>query len=211
MLGSLEQSFLHLVQIIPLHLFVFLGSFLEEVIAPIPSPVVMVTAGTAAALQHYNAFETALLTISGALGKTAGSGFIYIIAYKLEDVISGKLGTFFGISKEKLDAFGSKLTGTWRDYITLLAIRVAPFVPSAIISVGSAVLKVPFTMFLITTFVGVVIRDGLYLYVGYTGTELFSNILLLSNHLEALVTSIAIIVALSIITFFVAKKLKSAT
>ena len=209
MFSVLEHTLLTLVHIVPLHLFVFLGSFIEEVIAPIPSPAVMIAAGSAAAVQQYSFFETALLSITGALGKAAGAGVVYIIAYKLEDAIVGRLGSFFGVDTKKLDAFGSKLTGTWKDYGILLALRVAPFIPSAIISIGSAVVRVPFTMFIITTFVGTIIRDGIYLYVGYTGTKTFSSFLHTANSLEGYLTIAAIICAAGLVGFYILKKIRS--
>jgi membrane protein DedA with SNARE-associated domain len=211
MFGALEQSLLTLVQIVPLHMFVFLGSFIEEVIAPIPSPAVMIAAGTAASLQHYTPLETSLLSISGALGKAAGAGVIYIIAYKLEDAIVGRLGSFFGINKTKLDAFGEKLTGTWRDYFTLVAIRMAPFVPSAVVSIGSAVLKVPFTMFIITTFIGTIVRDGIYLYVGYTGTKVFGDFISASNNLEGYLTAAAGLIVAALVAYFIVRKIRNKT
>jgi membrane protein DedA with SNARE-associated domain len=208
MFSTLEHTLLSLIQLVPLHLFVFLGSFIEEIVAPIPSPAVMIAAGSAASLQHYSAAAAALLSISGALGKTAGAGGVYIIVYKLEDAISSKQGSFFGLDKDKLDAFGSKLTGTWRDYFILFAIRVAPFVPSVLISAGSAVLKIPFTMFLITTFIGTVFRDGIYLYVGYTGTEIFGNFLSAANSIEGYLTMAAVIIVAIIVALYVVRKIR---
>ena len=49
---KLEHIVLDYADQVPVELFSFIGSFIEEVIAPIPSPIVMIVTGTIAQAQE---------------------------------------------------------------------------------------------------------------------------------------------------------------
>ena len=50
-----------------------------------------------------------------------------------------------------------------------------PALEKVIISVGCGLLKVRFRLFIISTFIGSIIRDFIYIYLGYKITKLFKN------------------------------------
>ena len=61
---------------IPVELFVLIGSFVEEVVAPIPSPLVTTITGSLAYSQGYIPVALCLLGLLAAVGKTIGSVII---------------------------------------------------------------------------------------------------------------------------------------
>jgi membrane protein DedA with SNARE-associated domain len=160
---------------INLEVFVVLGSFLEEIIAPIPSPFVMTTAAALAQNHHYNLAHLAVLVVIAAAAKTASSYVVYVAADKAEDVVVGKFGKYIGVSHSLIEKIGSFLTGTWWDDLLLLVSRALPLVPTVVVTVGAGVIKYPVRSFLVMTFLGSILRNIFYLWVGYVGLTQLEN------------------------------------
>jgi len=165
-----EQILISYANSFPLEVFSFVISFFDEVIPPIPSPSVMLITGSLAQVQGYIIPGLILLAMLGGLGKTFGAGVVYFVVDKVEDIFSSKIGKFLGISHEQIESFGARLSGGPKDYIIMTVLRAIPIVPSTLISIGSGLLKINFKLFVVSTFIGSVIRDFIYLYFGYVGT-----------------------------------------
>lgn len=196
------------VNTLSLEVFVFIASIIEEVIAPIPSPTVMVVAGSVAQLQERALFFLIPLAIIGALGKVIGAIFVYFISDKAEDFVLRRFGNFFNVSHDDVEAFGKRLGNGKRDYVLLTVLRALPFIPSVLLSVGSGVLKIPLPLFIFSTFFGTIIRDGFYLYAGFVGTEMLSAFVTQTSHMETYVEVFAAVVVISILVrmYFLKKK-----
>jgi membrane protein DedA with SNARE-associated domain len=94
---------------VPLEIFAFASSFIEEVLAPIPSPAVMMLTGSIASLQGRPFYNLFILCLLGAVGKLLGAIIVYFIADKVEDIFSWKLAKFFGVTHEDIESFGKRL------------------------------------------------------------------------------------------------------
>jgi len=165
-----------LAELLPLELFVPLASFVEEVIAPIPSPIVMVLSGTLAYSQSQPVWYLAWLALIGAFGKTLGAWVLYAIADKLEDVVIHKFGRFLGISHKEVESIGKKLNNGWRDNIYLFLARAIPIIPSAPVSIACGIIKLNLKTFLTSTFAGSLVRNVMYLYLGYAGLGNYKDV-----------------------------------
>lgn len=165
LINFLEQ----LAEQVPVELFAFLGSFIEELIAPIPSPVVMTLAGTMVSSNGSPFWYLLVVAVIAALGKTIAAVILYVLADKSEDVILSKLGRYIGVTHKQVEHIGDRFQGTPRDYITLLIIRATPIIPSAPISLICGLIALPKRLFIISTFFGTIVRDFVYLYIGFTG------------------------------------------
>ena len=173
------QNFLEkLLYILPLEVFVFIGSFLEEIIAPIPSPFIMGSAAVAAVENNYTWWGFLILAVVGSVGKTIASYILYVIGDKGEDVVLGRFGKYFKISHEQLEKIGSLFSKSWWDDIVLFFLRALPLVPSFFFSIACGVLKINMRSFLITTFLGTIFRNILLLLIGIYGWETVQNWLL---------------------------------
>lgn len=209
MFTQLESSLLALAHTVPLELFAFVASFIEEVVAPIPSPTVMVLTGTIASFQSYTILGLLFLAIIAALGKTIGAIVVYFITDRAENLIMERFGKFIGVSHEDVESFGEKLGNGYRDYFLLTLFRALPFVPSVVVSVGSGLLKVPLRLFIITTFFGTIIRDSIYLYFGFVGTQLLGALIQKSASVETLIELLALIGILVILGFLYHKRART--
>lgn len=195
---------------LPLELFVLGGSFVEEVIAPIPSPFVMTLAGSVAAAQHYPFWYLFVVSILAALGKTLGAVLLYWLADKGEDLILSKLGRFIGVTHKEVESVGKRITGEGqRDWAVLMIIRSTPVIASAPVSLICGVLRVRFKVFVITTLLGSIIRDFVYLYVGYTTLDTANSLTQNLSGLENVVQWGMLLSALGLFAWIVYRKLQA--
>jgi membrane protein DedA with SNARE-associated domain len=144
---------------------------LEELIAPIPSPFVMTIAGSMAAAQLSPFFYLFVIALIAAAGKTIAAVILFIVADKAEDIVLNKIGRYIGVTHKQIEQFGKRFTGRPRDYVTLFIIRATPIIPSAPISLICGFINLPKRLFIVTTYLGTIVRDFIYLYIGYTGIE----------------------------------------
>ena len=179
-----ETKLFSLAHMVPLEGFVLVASIVEEIVAPIPSSALMFFAGSVAKLNNYSVWDLMVLSILGAIGKTIGAHVVYVIVDRTEDVLLGKWGKHLGVQHEDIEKLGTKLTGGIRDYIVLIGLRATPIIPSVILSVGGGLLKIPRKLFLISTFVGTIFRDGLYLVAGFFGIGILQHIIDRANKIE---------------------------
>jgi membrane protein DedA with SNARE-associated domain len=155
-------------QTVPLPIFVTVGAAIEEIIAPIPSPLVMTLAGSLSAASGSHWLTLVYLAVIGSLAKTVASYIVYVVSDKAEDLVLGKFGKFLGVTHKEVEKLGSQLSGGWRDDLVMLALRAIPIIPTAPVSIISGLLKIKLTTFFWTTAVGYAIRNYFYLYLGAT-------------------------------------------
>ncbi|MEP7162510.1 MAG: VTT domain-containing protein [Candidatus Moraniibacteriota bacterium] len=182
---------------VPLEVFVFVGSFIEEVVGPIPSTVVMTTAGVLAHVEDRTLLFVIWLALLGDLGKTIGAYIYYVIGDKLEDVIVGRFGRFFKLSHEEIEGMGKKLgQNHWKDGGTLFLSRLVPFFPTAPISIACGVIKMDKRIYLLATYLGNLGKDFLYLYSGYAGVKIFRHFV---HDIERIRFGLGILIGMSVI------------
>ncbi len=173
---------------IPVELFVFIGSLIEEILAPIPSPLVMTLAGTIAEAQQRPIIFLLYLSFVGAIAKTISSYVLYVLADKLEDVVIGKFGKFFGISHTAIEKFGQHFNGNFRDELIIFFSRAIPIIPTAPVSIVSGAIKLPLKSYLTAGFLGILLRNFLYLYLGYASLASYETLIEKMDSIESIVT-----------------------
>lgn len=180
----------------PLGVFVVIGSLLEEIIAPIPSPLVGATAGSIAFTQQKGVPYLFLIGLLAALAKTFGCWIFYFVGDKAEDILTSKFGKFFGISHKEIEKIGAMFNGTSKDEIILAFVRSIPIMPTTPVSVACGFIKMNLKSYLGATFVGNYIRGMIFIFMGYAGLSTFTSMLNGMSSVESLI-NILIVVALA--------------
>ncbi len=168
-LNSLSQT-------VPLPIFTTVGAALEEIIAPIPSPLVMTLAGSLSASAGQPLTYLLYLALIGSLAKTAASYLVYFVSDKAEDLVLTKFGKYVGVTHKEVEKFGSQLSGGYRDDLVMLALRAIPIIPTAPVSIIAGLLKINVRTFLWTTTLGYAIRNYFYLYLGATSIDALESL-----------------------------------
>ncbi len=206
---SLELFVMGLAHTLPLEVFVILGSFLEEVVAPIPSPSIMVIAGSFGAVQGYTYISLGVLVLLASIGKTLGGLVMYYIAHTVKEAAIPRFGKYIGLTNEDIERFGNRFTGSAHDYAVYIFFRSVPIIPSILLSFGSGVLKLPLKLFIIGTFAGTVIRDSFYILVGYQGTAVLARYLANTSTTESIIElAVAGIIGATLIFLFIRHRRK---
>ncbi len=168
----IEQWVVNLATQVPLPAFVLVGEVIEELVSPIPSQAVLITAGSIAKTQHFPISGLFLLALIATVAKTAATFLYYILADKMEDRLMPRFGKYIGITHEQVEAIGKRLDrGGIKEVFTLFIIRCLPILPSAPVSAVCGLLKISKKNFLLATIGGNFIRGGLMLLAGYLGSD----------------------------------------
>lgn len=156
-------------QVVPLPVFVTVGGIVEEIVAPIPSPLVATLAGSITASQGQGVVYLLLLCALATFAKTIGASLFYVLGDKLEHLAVPRFGRYIGVTHSDIETLRARLSGTWKDEVTLLIIRSIPVMPSTPVSLVCGILKIKFRTFLLTTYAGFFIRNMVFFTLGYTG------------------------------------------
>lgn len=163
---------------VPLPIFAFVGSVIDEIIAIVPSPLVPITSGSLAFAQNKGFWYLLVIAFFGTFGKTLSTIITYWVADKVEDLLTGsKLGQILGIEEKEIEQLGKLFNGTKKDEIVMIVLRALPFVPTLPVSVIAGLVKINIWSFIITTFIGTYIRFMFYLIIAYEGVKKYEPIL----------------------------------
>ncbi|OGY09371.1 MAG: hypothetical protein A2700_01810 [Candidatus Blackburnbacteria bacterium RIFCSPHIGHO2_01_FULL_44_64] len=193
---------------VPLELFIFFGSAIEEIIAPIPSFAVVTVAGATAALQRQPLITLFVLAGFGAIGKVIGAYFLYILSDKAEDLVVKRFGKFLRVSHKEIENIGRHFGFGRRDLFILTLLRALPIVSSTLVSVVSGAIKLNMRTYLIGTLIGTYFRDLTFLYFGYAGVGTFESITSGLEDLESKIQALAVIAILGILIWLFFKRKK---
>jgi len=207
------QSFITFIEqvVIPYGaLGVFFAEVIEEIIVPIPSALVLFTAGFVL-LKDLVGFELLrnlifVIAIPGALGLTLGSTFVYYLSYYGGKPFIEKYGRYLGISWQEILDFDEKMNKSVYDEYLFVFVRIIPIVPSSLITVFAGVTRMPIRKYLTLTFIGSIIKAAVYAYVGYQVGELYYVYAEKISKYESVGLSIIILVVASFFSYRIYKK-----
>lgn len=181
-------------KVLPLEWFVLVGSFIEELISPIPSFLILMPAGAGMAAQGIPAWYIAVLALFGGFGRVLGALILYWLSGKLYSAAYARKTERFGIKRRTVEQFGKKLRGR-RTWLALFSMWAIPIFPGAPISLASGFVKVPIPIFISATFWGSVVNASFYLYAGYLGLNILESAHAI-NSLGRLLALIALVILL---------------
>lgn len=176
------ESLLHFLQanVLPWGAWgVFLASVVEEVIAPIPSALVMTMSGFLFVTGPFSAEALSSLifkvALPAALGVTLGSYAIYFAARYGGRFVIEKWGKYLGLYWSDIEKLGSRLSGTRKDEILIGGARVLPIVPSVAISAFCGILQMNLLKYSLVSFIGIFFRGLILGVLGWQAGELYEK------------------------------------
>lgn len=179
------------------YLGIFIGMFLESTLVPIPSEVIMIPAGIAAAKGNFNIY---LIIIIGTLGNVFGAIFSYYLAKKIGRALIFKIGKYFFIKPEAI----IKIENYFKKHgpISVFIGRLLPGFRH-FISLPAGLANMNFRLFWIYTSLGSAIWTSILAILGFV---IGDNEQLIAQNLE--VIAIVVLVSCVFILFYYLLKKK---
>jgi len=143
------------------YLGIFFAMFVEGILTPIPSEIIMPFAGYLASTGR---FSLPLVILAGSLGATCGSSVAYGIARALGRPIVQRYGRYIFLDERKMDKADAwfKKWGNW-------GIMIGHTIPGvrSVISFPAGIFKMDFKRFVLFTFLGASIWNTVLASAGY--------------------------------------------
>ncbi len=161
---------------------VFIASITEEVVAPIPSAIIVVSAGFA--LLGGEAFGWPLIghaifkiALPAAAGITIGCIIFYgIVAYVGKRIIT-HWGRYVGVSWEDMEKIKLFIERGYRDDIVIFICRSVPFLPSTAVNIFCGLIRYDIKKFVVITFFGAWVRASIFAFIGWYAGEVYVRVI----------------------------------
>jgi len=196
-------------QSVPLSLFVFVGGIIEEVIAPIPSPLVASLAGSIAATQGLGLAGLAIICVVATVGKTLGATIFYGLGIVFKDLAVPRFGKYVGVTEKDLTSFGRHFNGSKRDILMLIVIRAIPVMPSTPISLLCGTLNINAKTFFSASLLGFYVREMIFMLIGYTGLSALDSLMNGLDMAETILKIVVVVAFLAVLGWLFWKRKKS--
>lgn len=194
--------------ILPMGVFgVFFASVIEEIVAPIPSAVIMMMSGfifVPVGFSYTSVFALVFkVALPAALGITIGSYGVFFVAKFGGKLIIEKWGKFIGLYWDDIEKLKSRLSGTRKDEVIISAARILPFVPSVAITAFCGVIGMSVYRYFVVTFIGAFFRGLILGAVGWQAGNVYERYAELISKIEnvVLVSTILILIIFIVLKY----------
>lgn len=142
---------------------VMVGVLIESVLAPIPSPIIIMGAGFIMLPQGLSILEVLpslilMITLPGAVATTIGSFIGYGIGYAGGKPLIERMDWLLGVDWNELNKGLEYFQKGVKDEVIIFLMRALPIIPLSVFSAVAGVLRIPVKKFSIYTFLGALVR-----------------------------------------------------
>jgi len=179
-------------------LSVFIGVMIEQVIVPIPSPMIIMGAGAiliSPELSILNAFLQILwlIVLPGTIASTLGSYIGYTISYYGGKALVIRFQRFLDVDWNQIERLEKRFQGKKEAWSLFLA-RAIPVFPISLVSIFSGLFRIPIKPFTLYTFLGSIFRCFFLGFVGWWAGATYEK---MAGHLDSLETMISILMLIA--------------
>lgn len=187
---------------------VIIGVLIEAIIVPIPSPLVMMTAGFAL-IEPGLALSSALvkilfvITIPASIAGVLANYVIYGVTYFGGRAVIDRYKRFLGFSYRDVIKVRKKFGK--REGLSIFVLRAIPIVPISVVSAGAGVLKTDWKKFGLFSFLGLLPRNFVLAFIGWKLSEVYVAI---ANYIDNIETLVTLTIVGVVLLVFVSYKFK---
>ena len=159
---------------------VFLATLIEEIIAPIPSPLIPLAAGFFLIPVGISFIEATLegallIALPVSIGISIGSSLVYALGFFGGKPVIERTKRWTGIDWEDIEKSEKRFTQGKADEVTLLILRMLPILPGVALSGFCGVIRYSFKRFIIITSIGSFLRAFILGIVGWQVGEVYAT------------------------------------
>ena len=175
-------------------LSVFIGVIIEQIIVPIPSPMIIMGAGAiliSPDLSIPSAFVQILwiIVLPGTIASTLGSYIGYLISYYGGKALVIRYQRFLGVDWKEIENLEKRFQGK-KEALSIFFARAIPVFPISLVSIFAGLLRVPVRPFTLYTFLGSIFRC---LFLGFVGWWIGATYEKVATRLDSVETIISIL------------------
>jgi len=175
-------------------LSVFIGVIIEQIIVPIPSPMIIMGAGAiliSPELSIPNAFLQILwiIVLPGTIASTLGSYIGYLVSYYGGKALVVRYQRFLGVDWKEIENLEKRFQGK-KEALSIFFSRAIPVFPISLVSIFAGLLRVPVRPFTFYTFLGSMFRC---LFLGFVGWWIGATYEKVATRLDSVETIISIL------------------
>jgi len=193
---------------------VFFATLIEEVIAPIPSPIIPLAAGFFLLPDGVSFVETILrgavmVALPVSIGISIGSSVVYALGFFGGRPVIEKTKKWTGINWQDIEKSEARLTRGKGDEITLFMLRVLPIIPGVAISGVCGVVRYPFKKFILITAMGSFVRACILALIGWQVGALYVHYAdLVSKFEKYILGGVLLLIVIFLGYYYIVKKNK---
>jgi membrane protein DedA with SNARE-associated domain len=175
-------------------LSVFIGVMIEQIIVPIPSPLIIMGAGAILILPELSipsAFLQILwiIVLPGTIASTLGSYIGYTISYYGGKALVVRFQRFLGVEWSQIERLEKRFQGK-KEAVSIFLSRAIPVFPISLVSIFAGLLRIPIKPFTIYTFLGSIFRCFFLAFFGWWIGATYEKA---ATHLDSLETIVSIL------------------
>ena len=192
-------------------LSVFIGVMIEQIIVPIPSPMIVMGAGAIlipAGLPIPNAVVQILwiIVLPGTIASTLGSYIGYLISYYGGKALVIRFQLLLNVDWNEIENLEKRFRGK-KEAVSIFLSRAIPVFPISLVSIFAGLLRIPIRPFTIYTFLGSIFRCFFLGFVGWWIGATYKKVATRLDSLETIV-SIAMLVGMLGVLGYLYRKLR---
>jgi len=180
---------------------VVIGVALEEIIVPIPSPVIIMAAG-AILIEPNTSLQVALttlifvITIPAVITSLLGSYIPFAVGYFGGRPLIERTERYIGLGWEEVNGMKERLMKKNRETLSIIFLRALPIMPLSLVSGAAGLVRMDWKRYSIATLIGMVPRILVLAIFGWKIGELYMATAMRFENLETLVslTLVALVV-----------------
>ena len=193
-------------------LAIFIGGLVEQVIIPIPSPLIVMAGGFLLIPQNIpflGVLRESLyrVVLPYTIAASLGLGIVYFAAYFGGKPLIEKFKNYLGFSWTEINHLKKKFRGTRRDKLFIIALRAIPVIPISVISGVCGAIRFSIPEFYIASIIGVFIRSLILVLIGWQTGEAYQNLAGGLDKIESYIT-VGLVVAIGLLLLWGYKKRK---
>jgi membrane protein DedA with SNARE-associated domain len=175
-------------------LSVFIGVMIEQIIVPIPSPLIIMGAGAILILPGLsipNAFHQILwiIVLPGSIASTLGSYIGYTISLYGGKALVIRFQRFLDVDWDQIERLEKRFQGK-KEALSIFLSRAIPVFPISLVSIFAGLLRVPIKPYTLYTFLGSIFRC---FFLGFFGWWIGSTYEKVATRLDSAETIVSIL------------------
>ncbi|WEL19673.1 DedA family protein [Candidatus Nanohalococcus occultus] len=205
----IEQQIIELIQQHGV-LAVMAGAMIEEILVPIPSPLIPMAAGSII-LEPYSMVQTAalhaffIIALPASIASVISSYFVYAIAYFGGEPIIRRYGKYLDLRWDEVQQLERHFGGRREKYL-VFAFRAIPIVPLSLVSGAAGLFQMEWKSYSVWTFMGMLPRNFALAMLGWYFAD---SLIQISTQISSASRAVAVLTVATVGGFILYRKTQS--